>query len=107
MPTTTTSAAPAIGGTLVGNVGAGGDAFQITLKQGGNDVTTLKPGAYTINVSDDSATHDFHLTGPGVDEATTVPGTGAKVWKVTLKAGTYKFVCDPHASSMNGSFTVA
>jgi plastocyanin len=26
---------------------------------------------------------------------------------MTLKKGTYKFVCDPHASSMKGSFTVA
>ena len=33
--------------------------------------------------------------------------TGTKTFTVTLKKGTYKFVCDPHASSMKGSFKVA
>jgi plastocyanin len=31
----------------------------------------------------------------------------AKSVVLTLKKGTYKYVCDPHASSMRGSFTVA
>ena len=36
-------------------------------------------------------------------------GVGAKgtfTWTVTLKKGTYKFICDPHASIMKGSFKV-
>jgi plastocyanin len=31
---------------------------------------------------------------------------GTTIWKLTLKKGTYKYVCDPHASFMHGSFTV-
>jgi plastocyanin len=27
-------------------------------------------------------------------------------WKVTLKKGTYKFVCDPHAAIMKGTLKV-
>ena len=27
-------------------------------------------------------------------------------WKVTLKKGTYRYVCDPHKTIMKGSFTV-
>jgi plastocyanin len=89
--------------TLTGTVGPG---FTITLKQGGKKVTTLKAGSYTIKVADKSNIHNFHLTGPGVKKTTSVGGTGSTTWKVTLKKGTYKFVCDPHASIMKGSFKV-
>ena len=34
---------------------------------------------------------------------TTVPFVGTKKVTVTLKKGTYTFVCDPHASSMKGT----
>jgi plastocyanin len=90
--------------TLTGTVGPG---FTITLKQSGKTVKKLKAGAYTIKVSDKSSIHDFHLTGPGVNKATSVGGTGSSTWKVKLKKGTYKFVCDPHSSFMKGSFTVS
>jgi plastocyanin len=94
----------AAGGTLQGTVGPG---FSISLKQGGKKVSSLKAGTYKIVVDDKSSIHDFHLTGPGVNKATTVGGTGAKTWTVTLKKGTYTFVCDPHASFMKGSFKVS
>jgi plastocyanin len=29
-----------------------------------------------------------------------------KTWTVTLKKGTYRYVCDPHSSQMKGSFKV-
>jgi plastocyanin len=90
--------------TLNGVVGPG---FTITLKQGTKKVTKLKAGAYVIKVSDKSAIHNFHLTGPGVNKKTTVGGQGSSTWKVTLKKGTYKYVCDPHSSFMKGSFTVS
>ena len=93
----------AAGGTLQGTVGPG---FTITLKQGGKTVKTLKAGTYKIVVADKSNIHDFHLTGPGVNKSTSVGGTGSKTWTVTLKKGSYKFVCDPHAAFMKGSFTV-
>lgn len=91
-------------GKLVGTVGPG---FTITLKQGTATVKKLKAGAYTITIADKSNIHDFHLTGPGVNKTTSVPATGSTTWKVTLKKGTYKYVCDPHASIMKGSFTVS
>jgi plastocyanin len=96
------SAAPV---RLNGTVGPG---FTIVLKKGKTKVTKLKPGKYSIQVNDRSADHNFHLTGPGVNKMTQVPTTGtlAKPWVVTLKKGTYKYVCDPHAFSMKGSFTV-
>ena len=84
------------------------DAFTITLKTAdGSDVTTLAPGDYKLTVHDYSSIHNFHITGPGVDEATDVGGTGDSTFNITLQDGTYNYVCDPHASQMNGSFTVS
>ena len=82
--------------------------FEISLTgPDGADVATLAAGTYTIEVDDQSDMHNFHLTGPGVEETTDVAGTGPVTWEVTLEAGTYNFVCDPHASTMNGSFEVS
>jgi plastocyanin len=89
---------------LAGSVGPG---FTISLKQGGKAVKTLKAGTYAITVQDKSTIHDFHLTGPGVNKTTSVGGQGTTTWTVKLKKGTYKFVCDPHASFMHGSFSVS
>jgi plastocyanin len=84
-----------------------GPGFTISLKKGTTKVTKLKAGAYTIAVSDKSNMHNFHLTGPGVNKKTSVTAVVNQTWKVTLKKGTYKFVCDPHASFMKGSFKVS
>lgn len=89
--------------TLNATVGPG---FSIGLTQGGKKVKTLKAGAYVIKVADKSNIHNFHLTGPGLDKKTSVGAQGTFTWKVTLKKGTYKYVCDPHKSFMKGSFTV-
>jgi plastocyanin len=101
------AAVPAMGApqatALAGSVGPG---FTITLTKGGKAVKNLKPGAYTITVNDKSGSHNFHLRGPGVNKATSVPKQGKTTWNVTLKAGTYRYVCDPHASSLNGSVKV-
>ena len=51
--------------------------------------------------------HNFHLSGTGVDESTEVGEVETETWDVTFEAGTYQFVCDPHASTMNGSFEVS
>jgi plastocyanin len=96
--------AVASGGTLVASVS---DPLNISLTQGGKKFTKLKAGAYTITVQDKAADHDFHLTGPGLNKTTSVSGKGTTTWKVTLKKGTYKFVCDPHKAFMKGSFTVS
>ena len=91
--------------TLVGTVGPG---FTITLAKGGAKVKTLKPGSYTITVKDKSASHNFHIFGPGVAKVvTTVPFVGTKKVTVTLKKGTYTYVCDPHATIMKGTFKVS
>jgi plastocyanin len=31
---------------------------------------------------------------------------GDQMWTVKLTPGTYKFMCDPHAANMKGSFKV-
>ena len=89
--------------TLNATVGPG---FTIGMKKGSSKVTSLRAGSYTIKVSDKSNIHNFHLTGPGVNKKTSVPSTGTTTWNVKLKKGTYRFVCDPHAEMMKGSFTV-
>ena len=96
-------AALATAPTLNGTVGPG---FTITLTQNGKSVKTLKAGSYVFKINDKSNIHDFHLTGPGVNKSTTVGGTGSKTWTLTLKKGTYKYVCDPHKAIMHGSFKV-
>jgi plastocyanin len=88
---------------LQGTVGPG---FTITLKSGGKKVTSLKAGKYTLAVSDKSNIHNFHLKGPGVNKDTGVSFKGNKTFSITLKKGAYKYVCDPHASIMKGSFKV-
>jgi plastocyanin len=96
----TTSGGSSGGTTLNGSVGPG---FDISLD--GTDGITA--GDYTLVVNDQSTAHNFHLTGPGgVDVSTEVSEEGEETFDVTLQAGEYTFVCDPHASQMNGSFTV-
>ena len=92
--------------SLVGTVGHD-DAFVISLTDpAGTPIRHLAAGTYSLTVKDESGIHDFHLTGAGVDKSTTVGGTGTTTFTVTFKPGTYTFVCDPHASSMHGRFTV-
>ena len=100
-------AVPAAGASTAKLVATDGPGFTISLTQGGKKVTKLKAGTYTITVQDKSSIHNFHLSGPGVNKSTSVGGTGTKTWKVTLKKGTYKYVCDPHVSIMKGAFTVS
>ncbi len=82
------------------------DSFKIGLTQNGKAVKNLKPGKYTFVIKDTTSAHNFHLTGPGLNKATSVSGMATATWTITLKKGTYKFVCDPHASFMKGSFKV-
>jgi plastocyanin len=97
---------PAPPGVLVATVGTN-NGTDITLTRDGVPVTHLPPGAYTIQVRDRSAVHNFHLTGPGLDQTTTLAFVGEVTWNVTLAEGAYRFVCDPHISiGMSGSFTV-
>ena len=83
-----------------------GPGFTISLKKAGVKVKSLKAGKYKVVVKDLSNIHNFHLTGPGVNKKTGVGPKGTFTWTVTLKKGTYKYICDPHASIMKGSFKV-
>jgi len=86
--------------------GTDGPGFTITLKKAGAKVTSLKAGKYKIVIKDLSNIHNFHLTGPGLNKKTSVSAQGTFTWTVTLKKGTYKFICDPHTAIMKGSFKV-
>jgi plastocyanin len=91
--------------TLTGTVGPG---FTITLKKAGVKVKTLKRGTYKFVVSDKSSIHNFHLKGPKgySKQLTTVAYTGTKTYTITLTPGVWRYVCDPHSTTMKGSFTV-
>jgi hypothetical protein len=66
---------------------------------------TIPPGTYTIRVVDDTDEHNFHLSGPGVDQATSVGGAASPTWTVTFQPGAeYRFQCDTHFDFMFGVF---
>lgn len=98
-PTSSSESSSSAGGqTLTGTL-APNDGFSIFLKDAtGAAVTTLKAGSYTVIIKDTSTQHNLHLKGPGVDEKTTVPELKEITWQVTLTAGLYTFVCDPHGN---------
>lgn len=84
--------------TLKGTVGPG---FTISINK-----TTVKAGKYKLVVNDLGTVHNFHIQGAGVDQATSVPGTGKTTWKVKLKPGVYTIQCDPHSTTMKTTLTV-
>ena len=92
-------ALPALAATPVfkGTVGPG-----FTIKM---TTKPTKAGKIKLVINDRSSVHNFHLKGPGVDVKTSVSAIGTKTFTITLKKGTYKFICDPHPF-MKGSFTI-
>lgn len=98
-PTSAAAAAP----RLLGTVGPG---HTISLRTAsGAPVRSLKAGLYTIVIRDKADDHDFRLVGPGLNKATGVEWMGTQTWRVRFAKGkTYRFVCDPHADEMRGSF---
>jgi plastocyanin len=95
-----------VGPTLHAMVGQN-DSDVITLTDAsGARVTQLDPGPYRIVVRDLSDLHNFHLRGPGVARATGVDGKGEETWDVVFVEGRYTYLCDPHSTSMRGTFTV-
>jgi plastocyanin len=97
---------PAAAKPVNGTVGPG---FTIGLTAQGKKVTKLQAGAtYRFVISDRSSGHNFRLTGPRFNrELTGVGYTGTKTFVLKLRKGTYRFLCDPHASVMNGRFLVS
>jgi plastocyanin len=92
---------------LIANVGQN-DSEAITLTtEAGSTVRDIPAGTYVIEVRDHSGSHNFHLTGPGVDRSTTIAFVGTDVWTVTFQdKQLYRFVCDAHPTTMRGSFTI-
>ena len=90
---------------LVATVGPG---ETISLRTAaGAPVRNLRPGSYSVQVRDRSSEHNFRISGPGVNKATSVGGTATTTWRITLRRGkAYRFVCDPHSDDMRGSFRV-
>ena len=88
-------------------IGTVADPASISLRhENGTAVTDIPAGTYTIEVRDESIMHNFHLSGSGVDQRTDVETTGTVTWTVTLQdKARYTFVCDPHNTTMRGSFT--
>ena len=87
--------------------GTVGPSFRISLSDAsGNPVRHLDPGTYTFQIEDKGDSHNFHLTGPGVNKATDIEQTGTFMWTVTLTDGTYHYQCDAHSSTLRGDFTV-
>jgi plastocyanin len=98
--------AAGVGPILLAMVGEN-DSAVITLNHpSGARVTQLVPGPYRIVVRDLSDVHNFHLRGPGVARATGVEGKGEETWDVVFVEGRYTYLCDPHSTSMRGTFTV-
>jgi plastocyanin len=100
------SSAAAAPPKLVGTVGPG---FMITLTQGGKKVTKLKAGTYMFVINDKASIHSYGLDGPNgfAKDFTGVSFKGTKTFTLTLKAGKYKYYCQPHESRMFGNFTVS
>jgi hypothetical protein len=74
---------------------------------GGDNVTTLPPRSYVIDVSDSSRDHNYHLRGPGVDIATSLGREEYTVWTVTLAPGTYEYFSDSEPREIRETFTVS
>ena len=100
------TAAYAADPVLTGDVGRD-DSFAISLTDAsGVPVTHLDVGTYSLVVHDRSAFHNFHVSGPGVDQLTSVPDVEDKTFTVTLTDGTYVVTCDAHPAQMRRTFTV-
>jgi plastocyanin len=96
-------ATPSQAATYYGTVGPGAT---ITLKNAaGANVARIRAGAHTFVIRDRSDDHNFHLVKPGTDRRTGVAFRGTRTWSVRIARGvTYRYRCDPHPSSMRGSF---
>jgi plastocyanin len=85
-----------------------GPGFSIKVADAnGKSVTQLDPGDYAITIKNLSpaAEHNFHLTGPGIDQFSAFDNNTV-TWNVTFVDGTYKYKCDAHPTIMKGSFHV-
>ena len=90
---------PVPGQRIVGTVGPG---FTISVSP-----RRVQPGTYRFVVRDRSTMHNWHITGPGVNEKTRVSFQGTKRFTLRLSAGRYAIQCDPHPLQMSTRLRVA
>lgn len=103
-PPATPPPAVAVAKKLLATVGPGAT---ISLRDSkGMKLASLEAGLYAIVVRDRARSHNFHLTGAGVNRKTTIAFNGTVTWKVKLTKGTLRFVCDAHAAAMRGAVKV-
>lgn len=82
------------------------EAYEIGLLDAeGKPVTTVPAGTYSLKVTDRAETHNFALRGDGVEVVTSVGDVEDETVEITLEAGEYTYVCDPHPG-MTGTLTV-
>ena len=96
-PTTTAKPPPPAVQKLTGRVGPGA---KITFAR------SAKAGKAAITIDDLTSKDSFHLVGPGVNRKTGIAFKGIAKWAVTLRAGTYQFRSDAHAS-LHGTLKVS
>jgi hypothetical protein len=92
--------------TFYGTVGPG---TTIVLKRAnGTVVRNASRGNKTFVIRDRSASHNFHLKGPGIDRRTGVAFVGKRTWSpILLRVGRYTIVCDRHPLTMVRRFNVS
>jgi hypothetical protein len=92
--------------TFYGTVGPG---TTIVLRRAdGTVVRNARHGNKTFVIRDRSASHNFHLYGPGIDRRTGVAFVGKRTWSpLLLRVGRYTIVCDRHPLTMVRRFNVS
>jgi hypothetical protein len=89
--------------------GTAGPGTTIVLKRAdGTVVKNARHGNKTFVIRDRSASHNFHLYGPGVDRRSGVAFVGKRTWSpVLLRVGRYTIICDRHPATMVKHFNVS
>ena len=78
----------------------------VSLDMAGKKVTTLKPGTYTLAVTDKSKKFEFRISGPSLEKTiTSVAFVGTKTEKVKLKKGTYTITSSSKTTKTNQKLT--
>ena len=102
LPTTATPPAKKAPYQLAAGIGPGA---KIGVGRLGVPQKVLPAGPVVLVVNDRSTKDNFHLIGPGVNRATSKPGKGTVVWKLTFRRGTYVYRSDA-TPTLRGSFRV-
>jgi len=87
---------PPLLGTLVATVGRGTTSSLRSAE--GTAVGSLDPGLYAIIVHDRSAKQSFRLAGNGLNRASGARFKGTVRWRVTFRAGTYRYWSSPRGA---------